>query len=121
MTAGRSIAAVIAGLVVIAGAGGGGYLLGRHSHRDGSQRQTAVADALEVIGAYNINGSGAEFHLVWVRQAAPGIWRFLAKENGKNNYACVQVTPRQFWHGQGTAFHGVGNVDIRRCRPGKSS
>jgi hypothetical protein len=121
MSARRSIAAFVAGLVVIAAAAGVGYEFGRHSHSNGSERQTAVADALEIVGAYNSNGSGQEFHIVWVRKAAPGIWRFLAKENGKSKYACVQVTPRQFWHGQGTAFHGFGNVDIRQCRPGKSS
>jgi hypothetical protein len=104
--------------VVIVGAGGGAYLLGRHSHSDGSGRQTAVADALEIVGAYNRNGSGKAWHIVWVRKAAPGIWRFLVKQNGKNLYGCEQVTPRQFWHGQGTAFHGFGNVDIRQCRPG---
>jgi hypothetical protein len=108
------------GLILAAALGGFAIYTFGYSHSGGeSQRQIAVADALEVIGAYNINGSGHEFHVVWVRKAAPGIWRFLAKENGKINYACVQVTPRQFWHGQGTAFHGVGNVDIRLCRPGK--
>ena len=44
------IALVVA---VAAAAALGGYALGRHHDGDGSERQTAAADAQEIIGAYN--------------------------------------------------------------------
>jgi hypothetical protein len=109
----RLAAALVLVAVVAALAG---YLAGRHHRGDGGDRQLAAADAQEVIGAYNVNGSGREYHLVWLGKVAPHIWRFQAKENGKINYACVQLNLSQYWHGQGTSFHGVGvGVDGRLC------
>jgi hypothetical protein len=108
---------VVAVVLVAVASGLGGYALGRHSQGDGSERQTAMADALEIIGAYNLNGSGQEYHLVWIGKAAPNVWRFRVKENGKKHFGCVQVNVKQFWHGQGTDFHGFGNVDSRQCPP----
>jgi hypothetical protein len=107
-----------AAVVVVAVASAlGGYAVGTHNHGDKAERQTALADALEVLGAYNTNGSGRQYHLVWLGKAAPHIWRFRAKENGKKNFACLQTNVEQFWHGQGTSFHGFGNVDDRQCPP----
>jgi hypothetical protein len=110
------VAAVIVGMVVIAAAAAlGGYAVGRH-HNEGSERQRATAYAQEVIGAANDQG-GVQGHLVWVGKVAPGIWRFRVKGNGVNRYGCHQIILKQFWHGQGTAFHGTGHVDLRLCRP----
>jgi hypothetical protein len=108
---------LIAVVVVVAVAAGlGGYALGRRSNGDGSERQRAAAYAQEIIGAANDQG-GVQGHLVWIGKAAPGIWRFRVKANGEKRYACHQIILKQFWHGQGTAFHGTGHVDSRLCPP----
>ena len=80
----------------------------------------AVADAQEIVGAYNADSSsgGSTTHLVWVRKVAPGIWRFRVKANGKNQYGCGQDNVKQFWHGQGTDFHGYGPIDRAQCAHG---
>jgi hypothetical protein len=49
---------------------------------------------------------------------APGSWRFRVKVNGKNRYGCGQVNVKQFWHGQGTSFHGYGPIDVAQCAQG---
>jgi hypothetical protein len=109
------VAAIIVGVVVVAAASAlGGYAIGRHNDSEGSERQTAAADAQEIIGAYN-REDGPDAHLVWIGKAAPRIWRFRVKFNGKNEYRCEQVNLKQFWHGQGTDFHGTGRVDSRLC------
>lgn len=104
------------GVVVIAAASAvGGYALGRHNGGGGSERQQAVAYAQEIMVAYA--EGGVQGHVVWVGKVAPGIWRFRMKANGKKRYACHQVILKQFWHGQGTDFHGTGRVDSRLCPP----
>jgi hypothetical protein len=111
-------AAIIGGAIVIAAACAvGGFALGRHTKGDGSERQRAVAYAQEIIGAANDQRDGVQGHLVWIGKAAPGIWRFRVKANGENRYGCHQIILKQFWHGQGTAFHGTGHVDSRLCTP----
>ena len=91
-----------------------GRKLGRHNDSGGSERQTANADAQEIIGAFN-REDGPDVHLVWIGKAAPHIWRFRVKFNGKNEYRCDQVDLKQFWHGQGSTFHGIGSIDDRQC------
>jgi hypothetical protein len=107
---------LIVGVAVVAiAAGFGGYEIGRHNG-SGDERQLAVADAQEIIGAYN-REFPAKYHLVWVGKAAPHIWRFRAKRNGQKHFVCEQVNVKQFWHGEGTHFHGFGPVDHKLCPP----
>lgn len=108
--------AVAAMIVVAVASALGGYAVGRHRHDDKSERQTALADAQEIIGAYNHESRG-KFHLVWVGKAAPHIWRFRATRNGQKRFACEQVNVKQFWHGEGTHFHGFGPIDHSLCPP----
>jgi hypothetical protein len=109
--------AVIVGVAIVAAASAfGGYAIGRHSDSDGSEQKTAVADAQEIIGAYN-RGAGENAHLVWVGKTAPHIWRLRVKFDGKKRFGCEQVNLKQFWHGQGTDFHGFGPIDARQCPP----
>jgi hypothetical protein len=111
------VAAIIGGVVVIAAASAvGGYELGRHRN-GGSERQRATAYAQGIIGAANDARGGVPGHLVWIGKAALGIWRFRVKANGEKRYGCHQIILKQFWHGQGTAFHGTGHVDSRLCPP----
>jgi hypothetical protein len=115
------VAAIIGGVVVIAAVSAfGGYALGRHNN-GGSERQRATAHAQEIIGAANDERDGVLGHLVWIGEAAPGIWRFRVKANGEKRYGCHQIILKQFWHGQGTAFHGTGHVDSRLCPPSAGS
>jgi hypothetical protein len=115
------VAAIIGGVIVIAAASAiGGYALGRHNN-SGSERQRATAYAQEIMGAYNAEGGSVQGHVVWVGKVAPGIWRFRMKANGKKRYACHQVILKQFWHGQGTDFHGTGRVDSGLCPPSADS
>jgi hypothetical protein len=89
-----------------------GFLLGRYVHRGtGSEKPVAIADAQEVVAAYNNNGNGQQTHIVGWQKIAPGLWRFGLKENGRQHFGCLQIHVRQFWHGQGTDFHGVGRVN----------
>jgi hypothetical protein len=112
------VAAIIGGMVVIAAASAfGGYALGRRNDGDASERQRAAAYAQEIMGAYNAEGDSLQGHVVWVGKVAPGIWRFRMKANGKKRYACHQIILKQFWHGQGTDFHGTGRIDSRLCPP----
>jgi hypothetical protein len=109
--------ALVAGVIVVAVASGlGGYAIGRHGGGDSAERQTANADAQEIIGAYN-REVGPDAHLVWIGKAAPHIWRFRVKFNGKKLYRCEQVNLKQFWHGEGAQFHGFGRVDAELCLP----
>lgn len=113
---GAKVAVVLVGVVVIVAASGlGGYVIGRHND-SGSERQTAVADAQEIIGALNREGD-QQAHLVWIGKAAPHIWRFRVKVNGKRRFFCLQVNVKQFWHGQGNSFHGFGRIDELQCPP----
>jgi hypothetical protein len=115
------VAAIIGGVVVIAAASAiGGYALGRHNN-SGSERQKATAYAQEIIGAANDERAGVQGHLVWIGEAAPGVWRFRVKADGENRYGCHQIILKQFWHGQGTAFHGTGHIDSRLCLPSARS
>jgi hypothetical protein len=106
--------AIIAVVALTLAAGIGGYEIARHHESAGNERPIAFADAQEIIGAYN-REPGSEAHLVWVGRVAPHIWRFRVKVNGTHRFGCEQVNVKQFWHGQGTAFHGFGKVDDRLC------
>jgi hypothetical protein len=108
-------------LVVVAiGSALGGYAFGRHTRAGAEERQTAAADALNVVSAYN-NEGGSQFHVAAAPfRVAPHIYRSLIKRNGKHYYACVQTDTRRFWSGNNTAektdFHGVALMASPPCR-----